>query len=75
MNICGDPIPVIDSVNSNYNDTVINLNLTYTHTSPTMNIEFETDLNSDRGWWGIRNLKVSMDLCDKSCKSCTNASI
>jgi hypothetical protein len=53
-NICGDPNPVINGINSNFNDSIITLNINVTHTSPTLNLTFATSLKSLFGWWGIR---------------------
>lgn len=74
-NICGDPYPVVDSINKNYNDSIILVDFTINHNSSVLDLAVETDLNSDKGWWGIREIKVTLMECDKSCKSCTNASI
>lgn len=52
--ICGDPHPVINGINSNYNDSIFTLNINVTHTSSTLNITFATNLKSLFGWWAIR---------------------
>lgn len=72
--ICGDPFPVVDSINKNYNDSIILVDFTMNHNSSIMNLGIETDLNSDKGWWGLREIRVTLMECDKSCMSCTNAS-
>ena len=72
-NICGDPFPSIDSINTNFNDSIIDLDITINHTRSVLDLAFETNLNSGQGWWGLRELRVSMVLCDKSCKTCTNS--
>lgn len=72
-NICGDPYPSIDSINTNFNDSIIDLDITVNHTRSFLDLAFETNLNSGQGWWGLRELRVSMVLCDKSCKTCTNS--
>jgi hypothetical protein len=74
-NLCGDPTPVLDSINNNYNDSILFVDFNTTHTSPFLDVSFESDLNSDRGWWGIRDIKISLLLCDKSCLSCVNSCI
>ena len=71
-NICGDPNPVFDTINRNFNDSIVDLDVNFTHSSSTLDLSFETDLNSDRGWWGIKNIQVQLFLCDKSCQLCTN---
>jgi hypothetical protein len=58
VNLCGDPYPVINTINKNYNDSVIYLDINVTHSSSQLDISFETDLNSEQGWWGIRDLKI-----------------
>ena len=35
-------------------------------------IEITTDLNSNLGSWGIFNLSVSAEICDKTCNSCSS---
>jgi hypothetical protein len=40
-------------INKNFNDSIINVDFNFTHTSPILNLSFETDLNSIKGWWGI----------------------
>jgi hypothetical protein len=32
-NLCGDPSPVIDTINKNFNDSIINFDFNFTHTS------------------------------------------
>jgi hypothetical protein len=74
-NICGNPYPTYDSINTNFNDSMIIVDFNVTHTRSTLDISFETNLNSDRGWWGLREIKITMFLCDKSCKTCVNSCI
>jgi len=71
-NLCGDPNPVINGINSNYNDSIITLNINVTHTSANLNLTFATSLKSLFGWWGIREIQINLNLCDKSCKTCTS---
>lgn len=52
--ICGDPNPIINGINSNYNQSIVNLNINVTHTSSTLNLTFASNLKSLFGWWGIR---------------------
>ena len=73
LNICGDPYPSIDSMNTNFNDSITTVDFTVNHTRSVLDLGFETNLNSDRGWWGLREIRVTMMLCDKSCKTCTNS--
>lgn len=72
LEICGDPYP-IDSINTNYNDSIVLIDLNVTHSRSIVDLSFETTLSSDKGWWGIRDVKITMLLCDKSCLACTNA--
>lgn len=53
-NLCGDPSPVYNSLNTNYNEFIINLNINVTHTAATLNLTFATNLISTEGWWAIR---------------------
>lgn len=54
QNICGDPYPVIDTINKNFNDSVILVDFIASHNSSALNISIETDLKSNKGWWGVR---------------------
>lgn len=54
LNICGDPYPVIDSINKNYNDSIVQVDFLMNHNSSVLDLSIETDLNSDKGWWGVR---------------------
>ena len=40
INICGDPSPVIDTINKNFNDSIINVDFNFTHTSSTLDLSF-----------------------------------
>ncbi len=70
--MCGDPNPVYDSINTNFKDSIVTLDATIPHNNSVLNLAFESDLNSGKGWWGIREITVQLLLCDKSCKSCTS---
>lgn len=75
QNICGDPHPVIDTFNQNFNDTVIVVDFVMDHNSSGLSLAIETDLKSNgNGWWGVREVSVRLLVCDKSCVACTNAS-
>jgi len=39
-NICGDPYPSIDAINTNFNDSIIIVDLNITHTGMTLDIGF-----------------------------------
>lgn len=54
LNICGDPDPVIDSINKNFNDSIVLVDFVMNHNSSVLDLSIETDLNSDKGWWGVR---------------------
>ena len=51
---CGSPNPIPDSVNTNYNDLVINIDITVPHTTASLVLSFVSNLQGTRGAWGIR---------------------
>jgi hypothetical protein len=56
VDLCGNPKPVIDSINTNFNEVVRSLNVNVPHTSSTLNITIVSNLVSNAGAWGIREL-------------------
>lgn len=38
INICGDPYPVVDSINKNYNDSIILVDFTIIHNSSVLDL-------------------------------------
>ncbi len=40
LNICGDPNPTIDSINTNFNDSILTVDLNISHTSSSLTIGF-----------------------------------
>lgn len=65
--ICGNPSPILDSVNTNYNEQIVALDVTVAHTATTLTVEFISNLIGTTGAWGIRELSVTMGACDESC--------
>lgn len=39
-NICGDPFPSIDSINTNFNDSITTVDFTVNHTRSVLNLVF-----------------------------------
>ena len=52
--LCGNPTPIPDSINKNYNDTFVNIDVVIPHSNPSINLTFISNLNSAAGAWGIR---------------------
>lgn len=71
---CGNPTPIPDSVNTNYNDLITQVTFTVPHTAPSLTLTIVSNLYSPSGSWGIRDFNLTMGACDESCKTCTNAS-
>jgi hypothetical protein len=73
-NLCGNSAPIVDSVNTNYNEKIVTIDTTFPHSASSLTLAFLSNLLGVTGAWGIRGLKVTMDACDESCKACTNGS-
>lgn len=52
--LCGNPSPIPDTINTNFNDLVTSLDVTLAHFSSSLNLTFISNLNSLAGSWGIR---------------------
>lgn len=65
--LCGNPSPIPDSINTNFNENIVSLNVTIPHTSPNLNVTFISNLMGAAGAWGIRELSITMAACDESC--------
>ena len=72
---CGNPSPITNTVNTNYNDLVVPIDITVSHTSSTFTLKILSNLIGSSGSWGIRDLHITMEACDESCLTCTNLSI
>ena len=72
--LCGNPNPIPDSINTNYNDNLVTLNVTIAHSASSLTLTFISNLMGSAGSWGIRELNITMEACDESCDSCTNGS-
>ena len=62
--ICGNPTPIFDSINTNYNDIAITVNVSIPHTSSTLSLSMISNLLGTSGAWGIRELNITMEACD-----------
>lgn len=71
--LCGNPTPIPDALNSNFNEVVVNMNITITHSASTLTLKMISNLNNGMGSWGIRNLNIVLLTCAASCLTCTNA--
>lgn len=72
--ICGTPNPVVDSLNPSYSDGPVNLDINVTHNASTLTLGFSTNLNSWVQSWGVRQIQLDLDYCDRSCKTCDGPS-
>jgi len=72
-NLCGNPNPISDSINTNFNEVISFLNVTIPHSSSTLNITIISNLVSSAGAWGIRELSITLSACDQSCLTCSNS--
>jgi hypothetical protein len=57
---CGNPTPVSDSINTNFNDIIVPISFTVTHAAPTLTLRILSNLVGNSGSWGIRNLNITM---------------
>jgi hypothetical protein len=62
--ICGDPTPIADSINTNFNDASTTVSVTISHTSSTATISIVSNLAGTRGAWGVREFNLTMEACD-----------
>lgn len=74
VDICGNPSPFIDSVNTNYNELITNINVTVPHSSSSLTVNFTSNLPNNLGFWGIKNIIITLQACDYSCNTCTDGS-
>lgn len=72
---CGNPTPIPDAINTNFNDLIVPVSFTIPHTATSLTIKILSNLVGTSGSWGIRNLNITMQACDESCLTCTNGSI
>lgn len=72
---CGNPTPIPDTINTNFNDLIVPISFTVPHTASSLTIKVLSNLVGTSGSWGIRNLNITMQACDESCLTCTNGSI
>lgn len=72
--ICGDPSPLIDATNPNYNEHIVDVSVTVPHVDSTLVLQLVSSLDSWTGSWGLRDLQINLTTCLPSCLTCTNAS-
>lgn len=61
---CGNPTPVTDPINTSFNDLIVSIDFTVTHTSSNLNIKIISNLVGSSGSWGLREVTVQMNACD-----------
>lgn len=52
--ICGNPNPITDALNTNFNEQIFSFDQTFAHTAQTLTIKLISTLDSLAGSWGIR---------------------
>jgi hypothetical protein len=62
--LCGNPTPVTDPINTSYNDLIVPISFTIPHTSSSIALKIVSNLVSSSGSWGIRDLLITMAACD-----------
>lgn len=72
--ICGTPNPVIDSINLSYSDGAVALDINISHTASTLTLGFSSTLSSWVHSWGVRDIRIDLDYCDRSCSKCDGPS-
>lgn len=72
---CGNPTPIPDAINTDFNDLIVPVSFTFPHTATSLTIKILSNLVGTSGSWGIRNLNVTMQACDESCLTCNDGSI
>mgnify|MGYP000894150875 FL=1 len=72
--ICGTPSPVLDSMNPSYSDGPVSLDINITHTAASLTLGFSTTLSSWVHSWGVRDVQIDLDYCDRSCSRCDGPS-
>lgn len=63
-NLCGNPYPLTDSVNTNFNDVIQPIDITISHSSSTFTLKIISNLIGSSGSWGIRDILITMEACD-----------
>ena len=62
--ICGNPAPTFDTINTNFNENIATVNVTFPHSASSLTLAFLSNLIGSAGAWGIRALNVTMAACD-----------
>jgi len=58
--ICGNPSPIPDSINTNYNDVSTTITATVNHTAATVTVELISNLLGSNGAWGVREVNITI---------------
>jgi hypothetical protein len=61
---CGNPTPVADSINTSFNDLIVPVSFTVSHTASSFTLKMISNLMSSSGSWGIRDLNITIAACD-----------
>jgi hypothetical protein len=61
---CGNPNPITNTINTNYNDLILPIDITTPHTSSTLTLKIISNLVGSSGSWGLRDLIITMEACD-----------
>ncbi len=68
---CGDPSPMIDSINTAFNDGSVAVSLTVPHTAIVAVFSMVSNTNDQRSEsWGIRQFEFKINACHRSCLTC-----
>lgn len=61
---CGNPTPVTDTINTSFNDLIVPVSFTVSHSASTLTIKIISNLIGTSGSWGIRDFNITMEACD-----------
>lgn len=57
---CGNPSPTPNSVDTNFNDLIVSVDVSFSHTASSLVIRMVSNLVSASGAWGLRDLNITM---------------
>lgn len=58
--ICGNPSPVADPLNTNFNEVIVSLDVSVAHSSSSLTIKVISNLMGTLGSWAIRDLNITL---------------
>lgn len=64
INLCGNTNPIPDAVNTNFNDVILPIDFSISHSSSTLTLKIISNLIGSSGSWGIRDILITMEACD-----------